>query len=137
MPASRNVGDCMTPSPITVERSTTLAQALKLMDERHIRHLPVVDGTHLLGLVDERELRIVDNMQGFNAALCTVADFINEKPYAVSRDTSVREVVGVMASKKYGSAVVVGGEGGDSVLGVFTTTDALRVFAELLGEIEG
>jgi acetoin utilization protein AcuB len=127
----------MTPSPITVERSTTLAQALKLMDERHIRHLPVVDGTHLLGLVSERVLRIVDNMQGFNAGMCTVADFINAKPYSVPRDTPVREVVQEMAAKKYGSVVVIGGEGGDSVLGVFTTTDALRVFAELLGEIEG
>jgi acetoin utilization protein AcuB len=136
MPASRNVGDCMTPSPVTVERSTTLAHALKLMDERNIRHLPVVDGTHLVGLVAERELRIVDNMQGFNAALCTVADFIEDKPYAVTADTPVREVVQAMASKKHGSAVVVGGEGGDSVLGVFTTTDALRVFADLLVQIE-
>ena len=126
----------MTPSPVTVGRSTTLAQALKLMDERHIRHLPVVDGTHLVGLVSDRELRIVDNMQGFNAALCTVGDFIGDKPYAVPAETSVREVVETMATKKHGSAVVVGGDGGDLVFGVFTTTDALRVFVELLAEVE-
>ena len=126
----------MTRSPVTVERHTTLAHALKLMDDRGIRHLPVVEGAHLVGLISERELRIVDNMQGFNATFCTVGDFVEGMPYAVPETTSVREVVTTMATKKYGSAVVVGGEGGDAVLGVFTTTDALRVFAEILDEIE-
>ncbi|MCC6552116.1 MAG: CBS domain-containing protein [Polyangiaceae bacterium] len=133
MPATRTVAMCMTKSPITVQCTTSMAQALKLMEEHGIRHLPVVEGPRLLGLVSERELRVLENMRGVDTAFCTVRDFCTGSFYSVSPETPVREVARVMSEKKYGSAVVVDGE---QVVGVFTTTDALRVLVEVLGAEE-
>lgn len=123
------ISSFMTKSPITVERDATMAFALRVMEEHGIRHLPVVHEGHLLGLVSERELRVVENMRTVDSAMCIVGDFLLAAPYSVAPETSLREVVRLMAQKKYGSAVVVDG---DVVIGVFTTTDALHALAKVL-----
>jgi acetoin utilization protein AcuB len=52
----------------------------------------------------------------------------------VRPDTPVDEVAREMADRRYGCAVVI--EGG-KVVGVFTTTDALRALSELLDRRRG
>jgi len=123
------IASYMTRSPVLVDRTTTMARALRTMDEQGFRHLPVVEAGNLVGCVSKRALKIVENMRGVDSAMCVVGDFILGPPYAVSPDASLREVARAMAENKYGSAVVV--EGGE-VVGVFTTTDALRALAAIL-----
>jgi acetoin utilization protein AcuB len=70
-------------------------------------------------------------MRGIDSAFCTVGDFILEPPYSVAPDAPLREVAREMSARKCGSAVVVEGE---QVVGVFTTTDALTLLADVLDE---
>ena len=51
-----NVGDVMTRDPITVDADVQILDAARLMGERRIRHVPVVEGGHLLGMVGIRDL---------------------------------------------------------------------------------
>jgi CBS domain-containing protein len=125
------IGTYMTRSPVTVERSTTLARALEIMISNGFRHLPIVEGKRPVGVVSERELRVVENMHGVDSAMCVVGDFILGAPYTVAPGASLREVARTMAEHKFGSALVVDG---DEVTGVFTTTDALRALAAVLGD---
>ena len=53
---SREVGDVMTSPAITVDRSTSIDQALALMTKRRIRHLPVVDGETMCGFISIGDL---------------------------------------------------------------------------------
>ena len=53
---SRAVGEVMTSPPITVERSTSVLDALALMTRRRIRHLPVVDGDTMCGFISIGDL---------------------------------------------------------------------------------
>ena len=50
------VGDWMTPDPVTVDESTSVAEAIHLLEERHLRHLPVMRAGRLVGLVTEKAL---------------------------------------------------------------------------------
>lgn len=50
------VGDVMTREPLTVDASVAVLDAARLMGERKIRHLPVVEGDHLLGMVGIRDI---------------------------------------------------------------------------------
>jgi CBS domain-containing protein len=50
------VGDVMTREPVTVDARVGVLDAAKLMGERRIRHLPVVEGEHLLGMVGIRDV---------------------------------------------------------------------------------
>lgn len=49
-------GSWMTEELVTVDRDTPLERAHALMLERHIRHLPVLDGTRPVGMVSIRDV---------------------------------------------------------------------------------
>jgi CBS domain-containing protein len=50
------VGDVMTREPLTVEADVPVLDAARLMGERRVRHLPVVEGDHLLGMIGIRDV---------------------------------------------------------------------------------
>jgi CBS domain-containing protein len=50
------VGDVMTREPFTVDAGVAVLDAARLMGEKKIRHLPVVEGDHLLGMVGIRDV---------------------------------------------------------------------------------
>jgi CBS domain-containing protein len=55
-PSSVKVGDRMTKDLATVESKSDIAEAAKVMAERRIRHLPVVDKGELVGIISIRDL---------------------------------------------------------------------------------
>lgn len=50
------VGEIMTPNPFTVTPQTGTRDCMALMSQKKIRHLPVVDGANVLGLISMRDL---------------------------------------------------------------------------------
>jgi CBS domain-containing protein len=54
--AEVNVGDVMTRNPVTISPDDDILAAARLMSERRIRHLPIVQGDNLLGIVGIREV---------------------------------------------------------------------------------
>ena len=119
----------MTTTPRTIGADATLAAASKVMSELGIRHLPVVDGDQLLGILTERDVTFVESFPDVDATRLTVSEAMREKPYSVSPDTPLDEVATTMAEQRYGSAVVVQNK---HVVGVFTTVDVCRALSELL-----
>lgn len=124
-----HISKYMTTTPVTGERKLTLAAAERLMSEAGIRHLPVVEGQQLLGVLTQRDLRFAAALTGVEPDEQTVADAMMEEPYTVGPETPLDEVVATMAEHKYGSAVIVQNH---QVVGVFTTVDACRALSELL-----
>jgi acetoin utilization protein AcuB len=119
----------MTTTPRTAEGSATLAAAAKIMKEHRIRHLPVMDGERLLGVITDRDIAFVETFDDVDPAELTLDAAMTEEPYTVSPDTPLDEVVKTMAENKWGSAIIVQN---NRVVGVFTTVDACRALAELL-----
>jgi CBS domain-containing protein len=54
--AGHPVSDWMTPNPVTVEASTPVEEALRMMLDRNFRHLPVAEGGRVSGIVSMRDL---------------------------------------------------------------------------------
>ena len=127
--ARQTVQKHMTLSPQVVSSRHTLAQAHQLMRERNIRHLPVVDDGRLVGVVSQRDLYLLQTLNGLDPATETVKEAMSQEPFAVRPDAPLDEVALAMAERKYGSAVVVD-QG--VVVGLFTTVDALRALAVVL-----
>jgi acetoin utilization protein AcuB len=119
----------MTPSVHTIPLESALPKARDLMRQHGIRHLPVLDGAKLVGVLSDRDLARLEGFPMVDFSLVSVPDAMTPDPYVVSPETPAREVVRTMFAHRYGSAIVV--EGG-VVIGVFTTTDALRELAERL-----
>ena len=119
----------MTKQPWTIERSATIASAHALMREHHLRHLPVLDSGELVGIVSVGDLHLLETIGDFSLDEIPVDEAMSEHPFVVTGDMPLDEVAEIMATKKYGSAIVVGREG---VEGIFTTTDACRALASIL-----
>ncbi len=68
---SKPVADCMTPSPITCGPDATLDEILEKMTQKRIRHLPVVEGGALIGVISIGDVvkRKIENAETEAAAL--------------------------------------------------------------------
>jgi len=119
----------MTPGPHSVGQEQPLAQAHKLMREHRIRHLPVLHGGKLVGVLSDRDLHLIETLRDVDPEKVTIEEAMSPTVYTVSPKASLDEVVREMVEHKYGCAVV---EDNGKVVGVFTTVDALRAFADLL-----
>jgi acetoin utilization protein AcuB len=119
----------MTLSPFTIGPTQSLAAARQLMLEHGVRHLPVLDGGRLSGLLSERDLLLVESMPSVLPASVKVEEAMAQDVFAVGPDEPVADVAGTMIDRKIGSAVVMEDE---RVVGVFTTVDALQALRELL-----
>lgn len=119
----------MTGAPCLIQRHETLSTAHRTMREHRIRHLPVVEGRRLVGIVSDRDLHLVETLRDVDPALVRVDEAMTPDPYTVAPGASLLAVARSMAKGKYGSAVVV--ERG-RVVGIFTTTDALDALAALV-----
>jgi len=123
------VRDFISPSPQTISRDITLSEANQLMSDLKIRHLPVVEGGKIIGIVSDRDLRLMVSMNGTDLNKFLVDDVMIREPYQVGPNTSLAEVVNTMAERKLGSALVIEN---DSIIGIFTTIDALKVLSMYL-----
>lgn len=54
-PEKTPVADVMTPDPVTITPETLAIEALRLMQEGGYRHLPVVEGGRLVGIVSRKD----------------------------------------------------------------------------------
>lgn len=125
------IRDFMLPHPYTIEYFEHLGTAEKLMNEHRIRHLPVVDGHEIYGLISERDLKIAacvyKDSDFHTKILCR--DICLSVPYVVEETELLEVVLATMAKRRLGSTVITKG---GAVVGIFTTTDACRLLADLV-----
>ena len=81
------VADYAVPVPHSIRVDRTLADAHRLMRAHRIRHLPVLDGNRLVGLVSQRDLLFIETLQGVDPEKVPVEEAMSQGPYVVGRDT--------------------------------------------------
>jgi acetoin utilization protein AcuB len=128
----------MTENPVTATELMSVAEALGLLYELDVRHLPVVRGRELVGIISDRDLRsfsevsedeAIDALE--SARSSTVGNFMNTSPVKVDPETGVREVVELMLLHRVGAIPVADLDTGD-LLGIVSYVDLLRVLQETL-----
>jgi acetoin utilization protein AcuB len=127
MDKTASIAEYMTPIPHTVGSEQTITFAQKLMQKYDIRHLPVLHGGELHGIVSDRDLGMVAGLNEVNPDTTTVEEAMTQDAYTVSKDASLFAVLEAMLEHKYGSAVVVEGV---KIIGIFTTHDSLKLLVE-------
>jgi acetoin utilization protein AcuB len=119
----------MTTSPHSIGRDQTLATAEKIMNENRIRHLPILDGGKLVGLLSDRDVKFLKNFKDVDPKTMHLSDIQSENVFTVEPSAKLDDVCDVMAENKYGSVVVMDNH---KLVGIFTWVDALRSMSELL-----
>jgi acetoin utilization protein AcuB len=118
----------MTTTPVTVRQEQVIEYARALMQEHRIRHLPVLHGGQVVGLLSQRDIALIETLRDVDPKTVRVEEAMSMNPYIVDADSLITDVAKEMAEHKYGSAIVTQAK---KVVGVFTTVDACRVLAEL------
>jgi CBS domain-containing protein len=118
------VKDIMRPRPWVIDSIDTLGEAHEVMRTHGIRHLPVVHGGKLVGILSERDVLEYRANLGFSEDWrgIGVSGVMTRSPRTAAADDSVTEVAGRLAMTKIGALPVV--ERG-FVLGIVTVTDVL------------
>ena len=121
------IAQVMTPVPKTVGPDLPLIKAQEFMRRYKIRHLPVMVGNRVVGLVSERNVKAAALSkwgEGFE-----VKDVMMPNPYVIRPTASLDNVLGQMIKYKYGSVIIQEKKG--NVVGIFTTVDALWLLRKL------
>jgi len=133
------VRDSMTREVLTVGPETTAAEALALCRENRIRHLPVLEGGRLVGVISDRDLRAATPVLGDPARAdalqsIRVGDEMARDVATTRPDDPIEDAALAMYERKIGCLPVVDGEG--LLVGIVTSSDVLRAFVRLVGADE-
>jgi len=124
------VEEYTTQDTVTAHERMTIDELRTLMDGHRIRHLPVLRGDAVVGLISERDLRLVAGLTRSEKLQVQAGDIMASEPLTVSASTPLDEVALAMSEKKVGSVIVNGEDG--RFLGIFTATDALNALIEIV-----
>jgi len=132
------VREVMTSPVISAEPSTLLLDAALLLRASAIRHLPILEGAELVGILSERDIQrcapsrlIPITEDSYNAVFAdtTVERIMTREPKFVSSSTSLLGAMAVMQQGRYGCLPVV--DDGELV-GILTRSDIMDALQRLL-----
>jgi acetoin utilization protein AcuB len=129
------VNDMMTVVPDSINSKTLLREIIGMMKAEGYRHLPVVDDGKLVGIITDRDIRLVMNspmvlherrqdeelIDTVTAEACMTAN-----PITVTPDTPAYRAAEMLSIYKFGALPVVDDE---KLIGIITVTDFLDYFA--------
>lgn len=127
-----SVGDWMSKAPMGVVEDTPIRDAVSLMRDAEVRHLLVLDGPVLTGILSTRDLRrlVTDDLDSPLLA-GPVRSIMSEGPVSVTPETPLLTAARLLLEQRIGALPVRQGE---RIVGIFTVPDALEA---LLAIAEG
>ena len=135
------VGDWMSTDVATVTEDVSMIKAGRIMREKKIRRLPVVDGGgRLVGIVSERDLKAASPSSATTLDMYEMTYLLSElkvktimtkTPVAIRVSDTVERAALIMRDRKFGSLPVVDEAG--MVVGIITDTDIFRLFVSITG----
>lgn len=119
----------MSTFPHSIGPEQTVAEAHRFMKDNAIRHLPVLHGEALLGLLTLHDVELIEALEDVYSSDIAVAAVMRKDVYAVDAETPLDQVVETLAQNTRDCAIVMHN---GHVVGIFTTVDLCRAFADLL-----
>lgn len=127
--APRTIERYMTTVLHVVAPTDSVADASARMRRHGVRHMPVLEGRKVVGVLSLRDLQMIEVLRDVDPTELAVQRVMAGNPYIVDPEDDLARVAAHMAEQRIGSAIVChAGE----LRGLFTTTDALQALAAIL-----
>ncbi len=136
------IRDVMTKNPITVDSETPIAEAKRIMKEKNIRRLPVVDKGKVVGMITERMILEASPSPATSLSIyevhyllskMKVKDIMIRNPITISPDTTFKDALLLGQEKGIGAFPVVDK---GKLVGIATESDLVRFIASIWGAKE-
>jgi acetoin utilization protein AcuB len=126
------VGDIMRSPVLSISPETPLRDAYRLMQERGIRHLPILDGSRLAGIVTDRDLRLATSALTLSpfAAEDRVSEVMRPDPVTADPLDPVEDAARVMRERKIGCLPILKD---GALVGILTGPDLLDALLRMTG----
>jgi CBS domain-containing protein len=124
------VRDMMNRTPGTIAPEATLADALALMAQKKNRHLIVMDGVAMVGILSDRDLAMYYDPSGMTEARwkqVTVRQIMTAQPVAIGSGAPVREAARLLLKSAVSALPVIDN---GQLVGVLSDRDFTRHFAQ-------
>ncbi len=131
------VSHIMTSHLTTVNVKNSLREVREIFHSKGIRHLPVVSGDEIVGILSETDIRRLSFGSTFGEThadadeavfdMLNISQVMREHPKTVDKDETIREVAETLASAEF-HALPVTDNG--KLVGIVTTTDLIKYLLE-------
>ena len=133
-----HVRDFMNPKVLTATPDDGVRDTYFRMRETHVRHLPVLDGAQLVGIISDRDLRRpdwVDEAPDLSYPYelddhLSVGDLMTRHPITIHVYERVSKAARIMAEQGFGALPVL--DKGGHLVGILTKADLVRAFVAVL-----
>jgi acetoin utilization protein AcuB len=134
------VQEWMNKDVVTVTPDESFRTAMHLIRQKGIRHIPVVEGKRLVGIVTDRDLRQAAPSGATDLSIhelhyllekVTVRDIMTKKVVSIRPDQTVEDAALLLLGHRIGGLPVV--QDGE-LCGIITETDILQAFLQLRGK---
>lgn len=138
MSKNKLVSEIMSKKLITLNISNQLDDAKKIFEEHSIRHIPIVNGKEIVGMLSYADILKVSfpdvtndekNIETFVYDMFTIEQVMTKNLYFVPSNSTLKEVAELLTTKEFHALPVV--EDGELV-GIITTKDLLNYLINLL-----
>lgn len=120
------VGDYMTPSPLTIDSDKTIQEAARYMHDQHVGSLIVKQNGKPVGIVTERDFTHKVLAKGLDQNKAKVADIMTSPFHSIDCHESVLDANKLMAKNKIRHLVVTEN---DEVVGILSVKDLVHYFS--------
>ena len=127
------VRDVMKSPVITLSPDDSVLSAQKIMEERFISGIPIVEGKTVVGLITSSDVLSVDREK---RAKVKIKDVMTRKPFCVTPDTTLFETLNKFINMGFGRAPVVKDFSSLELVGIITRADIGRFLASSGGKGE-
>ncbi len=125
------VADAMTVAPLTVQPEDTIEQAQALMRNGRMRHLPVVEGGKLVGLLTKSDI-LRRHAEGATPRL--VRDAMQTEVVTATAHLPLRRAARLLFDRKFGCLPVI--DASRAVVGILTESDFIRFAADVATDLD-
>lgn len=131
------VKDWMTTHVVSIMPDASLSEAHRLMSDRRIRRLPVVEDGRLVGIVTRSDVRGAEPSTASSLSIwemsyllanLKIGEIMTRSPVAVSPETTIGEAARIMLEKKIGGLPVI--DGTRRLAGIITESDIFRLVVQ-------
>ena len=139
MKKQSEVSKIMTKHVFTVQIDDNLTNVYETLRKHHVRHVPVLHGKQLVGIISKTDLNRLTFSGLFTGEedadeavfeMLNINQVMSHKPRVVKSNDSIRKVAEILSKEEFHALPVVDPKDETSLVGIVTTTDVIRYMLE-------
>jgi CBS domain-containing protein len=133
------VSHIMTKSVHAVQAKESLLSVKDLINKHKIRHVPVLDGKNLIGIISQNDINrlafsnyfeVEEDVNEAVFEMLTIPQVMTHHPRVVNENDTIKHIAQIFSKEEFHALPVVDAQDASKLVGIVTTTDVIRYMLE-------